>query len=277
LELDEYHKLSGPLYVRSFLQTYAQYLALDPQKLIDRYHRLADAVSLEEEVEEVWEEDVQVRKVGFSLGRKGWQYLGLGVLLLILAFFIGRLLIPSGGTPSAGTSTQSEAQPEAVTTAEPPPSETVEAPPEPEPEPQRQERPAPARPAEPSPSLELPTVAGGDSTLAFEQGRTYPLVLRVLATGPVQVQVRQYGRALGRPISLPDAAAAPLPSQGIKPGRPYAVRDGHVLYWGAGRMEAFELRLSTDTGVEVRLNGHRLTIPAEMVGVWWLLDAERIP
>jgi hypothetical protein len=125
--------------------------------------------------------------------------------------------------------------------------------------------------------LRLPWAAPGDSTLSFRDGLSAQLVLRVLCSGPVELAVRQYGQRRTQPIFLPDGAARPLPDRGIEAGRSYAVREGYVVYWGGGIKEAFELRLSTDRGVAVSLNGHSLPIPPEMVGAWWLLDADQLP
>ena len=33
IEMDDFHKLSGPVYVKSFLQSYARCLGLDPQEI----------------------------------------------------------------------------------------------------------------------------------------------------------------------------------------------------------------------------------------------------
>ena len=41
LELDEFHKISGPLYIKSFLRTCALDLGLDPQTVLNQYNKFS--------------------------------------------------------------------------------------------------------------------------------------------------------------------------------------------------------------------------------------------
>lgn len=291
VELDEYHKLSGPLYAKSFLRTYAACVGLEPQVVLDRYHRLADTAAQQPPGEEVWQEEVQVQRIGFSLGRKGQRALVIAVVIVVLGVLIVRSLLqrqPEPG-PAESAATESAERSGALAGApEPiivPPHRWLVAdgdsllalsPPVPEPESNRAD--TPARPDRADPggepaTTDLPPAVAGDARLLFQGGQTASLVLRVISPGPLTLSVRQYGHDVAPPIRLPLSAAPPLPPRDIEYGRAYAVREGYAIYWGAGRKEAFELHLSTRTGVEVQLNGQRLDILPAVIGDWWLLDA----
>ncbi len=66
LELDEYHKISGPLYIKSFLRTCAVDLGLDPETVLSLYSRISgEKKSGPRGKEMIWEEDkVQISHVG---------------------------------------------------------------------------------------------------------------------------------------------------------------------------------------------------------------------
>lgn len=66
LELDEYHKISGPLYIKSFLRTCALDLGLDPETVLSLYNKISgEKESGPTGKEMIWEEDqVQVSHVG---------------------------------------------------------------------------------------------------------------------------------------------------------------------------------------------------------------------
>lgn len=85
VEMDRYADLSGPLYVRSFLRTYAGSLGLDPGEVVRAYERHA-AGGNAEHAEEVWQTEAQVRRVGFSWRRPvPWLILLALVALVVLA------------------------------------------------------------------------------------------------------------------------------------------------------------------------------------------------
>ena len=71
LERDEYHKVSGPLYVKSFLRAFAQAVGLAPEDIVKVYEQgTGTGAPLPETTEgAVWtEEAVAVRRVGVSYG-----------------------------------------------------------------------------------------------------------------------------------------------------------------------------------------------------------------
>jgi hypothetical protein len=136
-----------------------------------------------------------------------------------------------------------------------------------------------ATPATTPPMTTPPAAPAGRGDLVFAGGVRHALVLRVLWTGdaPASIEVRQYQQASSPAIQLPGSGAPPLLEPAVVPGQPYRVRDGIVMYWGAGRLESFELRLSSRQDFQVQLNGKTLAIPAHVIGRWWLLDSTNIP
>ncbi|MFH1845698.1 MAG: helix-turn-helix domain-containing protein [bacterium] len=355
VELDEYQKLSGPLYVKSFLQAYASSVQLDPQVVLDRYQQLTETTTREPLVEQVWEEETQIRRIGVALGSTAWRWIALAVVVIVavvIFFWLGRVGNDEGadgetdptrsvtissatqesGREEAGgpggvdvaADEESGAEVEIDSQAEstPGPQLTGTEPTAPEPaalEPGATERdgdqtttplhllavadedtlmavslPPEANAsteallvsdtAESAPAVELtpppnhaglPAAAKGDSTLGFAGEQNYPLVLRIIGTGSARVEVRQWQESFS--VTLPAAAAVSLPNDGIVSGRPYAVREGYVLYWGTGATGDFEYRIDTAAGIEIRLNHINQPFGPAQTGVWRHLDRESLP
>jgi cytoskeletal protein RodZ len=376
IEKDEYHKLSDPLYARSFLQTYARDLGLDPQFVLDQYARLVQQGRGETTQEEVWQEEVEIKRV--SAARSGWLWLGIALLVLIVGFLLSRVIgggsgpgdganhsnqtvaqmhrqEPAGdGAQTQGQSqprTQAPAQSRPRSQAEPSPPATVpqeparEQPPaeasahgeadflnpggqdtlraaepvspaatamldqrrqqqatshqrlpesrspqrlpeaspreqtqtRPEQTQPEQTQPEQAQPAAPSHAAQqtppagtdrtLPPAPAAEPTLEFASGQ-WPVVLRVLANAQVEITVQQWGQRSAQPIELPAAYAEPVPATGIVMGRPYAAREGQVVYWGAKTGDYFMLRVNRADGVRIQLNGRDRRITADQVGQW---------
>ena len=85
--MDEYHKISGPLYIKSFLRTCAVDLGLDADHILDLYARFGGEKGQSPTGDMVWEEEVvQVSRVGLP-----WPRLlmggGVAVILIGLALF----------------------------------------------------------------------------------------------------------------------------------------------------------------------------------------------
>ncbi len=134
LEQDQYQKVSGPLYVKSFLRNYAGAVGLDPEELLELYRRHPDA---REEIVapspppedlgpqeikppsympqtiarppqdqaaaggDVWQEEVQVHRLGLSAGAKlGFWLVGLLVFLLLVVLIVRGL--GGGGAGKTG-------------------------------------------------------------------------------------------------------------------------------------------------------------------------------
>jgi cytoskeleton protein RodZ len=89
LEQDEYHKISGPIYVRSFLRTYAKALGVDPHELVGLYEQQVGRGGASAADEEVWQEErVAVRVVGIPYGRILLRYV-LPIMLVLLVAAVG--------------------------------------------------------------------------------------------------------------------------------------------------------------------------------------------
>lgn len=113
IERDEYHRLSGPLYVRSFLRTYAAEVGVDPDEILEIYGR-ADgdpARGPESGQAQVWRDaEVKVERIGLP-----WlRILGIALAVIVL---VGLILVwalkdrPEGGRRSALGSSVPEAGP----------------------------------------------------------------------------------------------------------------------------------------------------------------------
>jgi len=66
LELDEYHKISGPLYIKSFLRTCAEDLGLDPEIVLGLYNKISgEQGGAPGGRDMIWEDDkVKVSRIG---------------------------------------------------------------------------------------------------------------------------------------------------------------------------------------------------------------------
>jgi len=310
LEQDEYPRLSGELYVKSFLQTYARALELDPREVLEPYYRRVDAAGktprpeppvLEQDLGpqeikpprqvaktiakpplgeeaaggDVWHEEVQVRRIGLTGGVKLVFWLGflLAAVIVILLLF-GRGWF--GGEAETEPSVPA-AGPTALADSVPPgPAGAADSPGQPSHEAETTTGAQPGGAAGlslPEPALRppLPAALPGDASTVFAGGRRYSLVLRLLCREPVGASVRWVGRSDSLPARWPEGEALPLPDEGIVAGHAYAVREGLVVYWGTE--DHFYLRLESAAGVQVDLNGKRQEVRSSVIGREWLLDA----
>jgi cytoskeleton protein RodZ len=101
MERDEYHKLSGGLYVKSFLRTYAGYVGVDAEALLALYEQAASAglaPGPTAGADGLWTEDeTTVRRVGLSAGAVvGRVALVLGALALV-GVLVWRLVFADQG------------------------------------------------------------------------------------------------------------------------------------------------------------------------------------
>jgi hypothetical protein len=243
LERDEYHKLSGPLYVKSFLRNYAGWLGLDPEEILRVYELATGRPEVTPAGQEmVWtEEEVAVTRVG-----GGWQRPALwigGAVLLAAVLIVLSVLLPGGrddpGDRAAGDAVRAEGPATAAVTtgtdsAAVAPGGVADA---------------AAEGGEPG---TLPPAPRGDTSLRFAGGTTYPLVLRVTVPEPVNCTVRRDGEAAAVPVIWPQDPAPP-PAYNFRHGVAYAVRGGYAIYWGAE--DNFTLTLDRLAGAEVTLNG----------------------
>ncbi|MCP4291836.1 MAG: hypothetical protein GY780_08390 [bacterium] len=80
IEMDEYHRVSGDLYVKSFLRAYGSEVGLEPEELIEIYETFTGATSAaaESAVAGAWNEnDVEIKRVGLP-----WDWIGAGLFLV---------------------------------------------------------------------------------------------------------------------------------------------------------------------------------------------------
>ncbi len=90
IEADQAPEHLAPLYVRSFLRAYALAVGLTPEDVIALHDRAAGKQT--EAAEPVWEEEVQVRRVG-GPGAAGWlKWLLLVVLAAVAVVIAARVL-----------------------------------------------------------------------------------------------------------------------------------------------------------------------------------------
>jgi cytoskeletal protein RodZ len=90
IERDEYHKVSGALYIKSFLRTCAVEIGLDPEVVLDLYGSFSGEVKRPAGgVDMVWEEEeVQISHIGLpwrniAVAGLGLILVGSGVLMLL--------------------------------------------------------------------------------------------------------------------------------------------------------------------------------------------------
>lgn len=296
IERDEYHRLSDPLYVRSFLRSYAAEVGLDPDEILDLYTRSTGGGGAPApEGDGVWEErSVTINRVGVPWGRILPVAAG-AVLVLVVVVFLVRgcsggddgseraaitraepqiqataqresLLAPGSGTDGEAEAVTGEpvgtgAAEEAGETGAPPPTTVVPDP-----------LPTVTTPA-PAPARELPQALAGDAGLNMAGPYRGDLVLRILAGGPVRVRVRRDGEHVYRTVELAGDGEGEdmLPRQGVVPGRAYAVREGSVVYWKA--RDHFSLKLDPVTDVSVEVNGRPRDLSRLRPGQEMILDA----
>lgn len=245
LEADEYHRLSGPLYARSFLRSCALELGLDAGEVLERYARHAGEPARPGEGMGVPAPAVRIRRVGLPWGRLAAGALVVAGLGVAAAWFVLRQADPAapdrpvtqaaagGATASlAGPGTVGDRATGALVADAPPPSSAG----------------APA----------------GLPGLAFSDGLTWPLVVRLKVAAPGTARARRDGEAGYADTAWPGGAGAgPVPREGVVAGQAYADGDGLVVYWGA--VERLSLVLGGLAGAELTVNGRPwpLTAPAD--------------
>jgi cytoskeletal protein RodZ len=339
IELDDFHRLSGPIYVKSFLKTYAESLKLDPQEILDLYYRQAGnseqvASAVPEELKQdlgpkeitppqfmtqaqvhsptdqateggdVWQEDVQVSRIGLPVRTKFLLGLVLVVVVIAIVVFVSKGLRNESAESTADQTTLAQANPNLPTSPNDENSTSRETADhrqpglETEPDQNVPEPTTPARDqAEPSTRLArldadtivvpasppgdagsqtadqesaaLPPARKGDSSITFAGDLRFPLVLRLLCTQPVGARVKWVGQDQPLVARWP-RRPTPLPSAGIEAGRGYLVREGWAVYWGAS--DHFYLMLDSISGVQVTLNGVSRTFNESAISRWQLVD-----
>lgn len=286
IELDEYHKVSGDLYVKSFLRSYAQAVDLEAEELINLYLVYTGATSTDTGGNQPagWDEqDVKITKVGLP-----WGWIALAVLVLgggffFYSWFSGRdsaepvakietnkmSETPVQENPISAAVLDSAADYSAV-------QETLslgwqlEKVAEPAAELQ-----VPSTPPD-SGKVHLPEAFTGDPQMIFSDGRSWTYIVRLISEKPGDFAVKRDAEPAFEAADFPGslAEAKPLPLANVVAGRAYAVRRGFVVYWGAE--DHLSLRMGHVQGVEVSFNGVIQNVARFRDGEEILLDSSRL-
>ena len=213
IEADEYHKVSGHLYVRSFLRTYAADVGLDPDRILDLYAKMSGerAPAAGNSESPVWEDEkVVVQKIGIP-----WKpLLGIAAVCILVGLGLFIMLKGDGDVPAVGEGPRTGG-PFAADSSAVVVSEGIEEPAG------VLDDSLQAAVAPPEDAAAGATTAGGAGTRALPppalpgtpdldlQGTGAPsLVLRVLCPEKIEVEVRR--------DSEPGFAAAVWPQAGIR-------------------------------------------------------------
>ncbi len=252
LEADEYHRLSGPIYARSFVRSCAKELGLpveDVLALMGGPER--EAPRLEAAAPSPREENVRIRRVGMPWGRVAAGAIVVAGLAVGAVLWAGRgdeAPVAAGGDGAESTLATMVDDGAATAGAGIPATEG-----------------APIA-SDGGPVAGDSTSVSGDSTAVsrdpatFTDGRSWPLVVRLVAAAPVPVAVRRDAEAAFVEVAWATAALDTLPAAAIEAGRAYALPGGgDVVYWTA--LSRVSLRLGTVQGVTLTVNGQ----PRELV------------
>jgi len=287
IENDNYDQLSGSVYVRSFLKTCAHQLDLEPSVLLEHFERMvAEDSTPEIPPEQTWEAESQVEHISSFPALKWHAYYGYtagAVVVIILAI----IFWPRGSDKVTEVPIQQEVVVEEQPVEQPaiitpdPESDVVvedqvetqqaqgnESDPEPDPEPEPE---VVTEETVQSDLLEMLPVP--DSTLEFSDGKTWPLVLRLVfdAESDVEVGIDTGSSSLGLNW---DHRVRGLPAEGVKSGTLYSFGGKYVFYFGA--KDHFLLKLRDHVEVLVTLNGQDIEIPRRVIGRQWVLDSDTV-
>jgi len=308
LELDEYHKISGPLYIKSFLRTCAGALGLDPLVILSLYNKISgERGSGPVGSEMVWEEEeVTISKVGLP-----W----LQIIMVggIVAIVVGLGLFALRGCGN-GESAQQEMPPEAGDRMVTEDAATVVVPSEadtlalgwmlsPETAPEQGDIsdetelvpedpvqdvtvnvPPPVVVTTPEkiepediPAEEIqPEEPQQAMLVATEMDSTWPLVLSISCNVPQDILVKRDGdrvfSGVRWPAELKDAPS--VPATGFDSGLAYRQGDRLVIFWGAE--DHFSLKLARVRGVTVSINGRDWDVGRLKPGQELVLDAHSV-
>jgi hypothetical protein len=282
LERDDYREISGELYIKSFLRAYADAVGLDSHDVVALYeqeHQRASA--LPDASEDIWQDSsTEVRKIGVAYGRvvRRWPLLLLAVAVVALVLW---WLTERGDDQAQSQLSDDSVQVSAPDRADMAGAGTI------------QEslqttvmatdsvavasasgsQPESGRDAPAAAGSDLPPALRGDQRIEFSDGRDRPLVLRLLCREEVPIAVAADRQTDPQVVAWPQTdRPGRLPAARIVAGRPYSVRQGLVVYWGAD--DHFNVVLSRLDGIELTLNGIALETSAWRPGQEILLDRD---
>jgi cytoskeletal protein RodZ len=309
IERDEYHKISGDLYVKSFMGSFAKEVGVEPEIVVDMYRDFSGetADGIPGASSNQWDEDaVEISSVGFP-----WlKLLAIVVVVACLVFAVSHFFFggPEEETTASVEEIITEAPPEEIVTDD----KMVDAIPqkvtlgdssvkdEPDtlavgwkdnPETMAEVVPekAPLSTAvvpaitsvEDSASRilsttgrgHLPSAFPGDQHVDFQGEGSWAVVLRLVCDEPVEFNIKRDAENDFSLASWPagDAEGDPLPSENIVPGQAYAVRQGYAVYWGAS--DHFSLVLPDNKNMELSVNGVTRDLSRVKAGQEIIIDA----
>lgn len=295
IELDEYHKVSGDLYVKSFLRSYGTEVELDPEELISMYLAFTGASTPEGEnaVAGSWDEsDVQVKKVGLAWG----SIVLVVVIVVVVAGLVFWFTRSTDETNDAADIIQPSQERLADTPEQPSPAVEVVADTSgvvstandtlalgwqmsrAESTPELQEPVAEVDPGPPpgTGQAHLPRAFPADANVIFQDGKQWPYVLRLISPRAGRFSLKKDAESAYQPAEFTSSLseAKPLPADNLVAGRAYACRQGFVVYWGAD--DHVSLRLGHVQGVELSFNGHPQDLSRFRDGEEILLDSSAL-
>lgn len=249
IEADEYHRLSDPLYARSFLRTCARELGLAVDEVLDLYARHLGETPRQAGESPAVAEAVRIRRVGFPWAR---LLVGLVAAAALVAMVVALT------RPGADVTVPSPAAPVGFSGE----AAVTESADRPGGEPPAQASTAPG--AEVVPAAAAVGVPAGVPGLAFGDGLTWPVVVRMLVPGPIAARARRDADERYEEVNWPVSSPAdPVPATGVVAGRAYAAGEDLVVYWGA--VESLSLVLGATDGVELTVNGQPQVLPLPAV------------
>lgn len=255
LEADEYHRLSGPLYARSFLRSCATELGLDAADVFAAYEKHGGEPSRALGAVPPPPDPVRIRRVGLPWGRLA----AAGLLVVAAGFVVVRFAGRDAADPRATGGSQQERSAEADgprSLARAGSVDTVV------------ESPAAVPTGEAGAS-----VPAGLPGLRFSGGMTWPLVARLSLAGPGAVRARRDNESAFAEVEWPGVYGAPaVPSDGVVAGRAYADGSGLVIYWGAtGRLS---LLLAAVADASLTVNGQPWPLAPPPGGGEFVVDVQ---
>ncbi len=232
LEADEFHRLSGPLYARSFLRSCAKELGLPVEEVLALLDR-QDGEAPRPAVTPVQRpESVKIKRLGVPWGR-----IVAGAVVVCGLALAAVLLMKNDGDGQEPAKLQADTASLATVA----------------------DIPAGGNPAAGAGGVSVAATAGDNPAgsaggLDFEGGSTWPLVVKLVAAAPVPLSVQKDGEAAFTEVAWATAAFDTLPAAGVESGRAYAMAGGGaVVCWGA--VSRVSLRLGTVQGVALTVNG----------------------
>jgi len=282
IELDEYHKISGELYVKSFLRSYAGEMGMEEEEILRLYGNfMGEAASSNPAMNSaVWqEEEAQIKRLGLPWVTIGMILGAVAILVVAIVYFMNRPgndspTLPAGDSGSAveisrnqeGDSTTMQAgQGESLLAAGPlaeaeRATETEDSGEnlEPGPEDSPGESASAQTPAVAPEKVsdEVSSAAGevlqADPDLLVIGGRKWPVVLRLICPREVDIAMKMDGQRDYKPVdwSLTGSISSGNIGQGVAVG---VRQGGYVLYWGAE--DHFSLMVNDPTGIRASVNG----------------------